>query len=318
MKRAVENPLHCLFSLFILYWKNRFFQVLFFCIYFHILKTLLEESWFVMKYMHFKASCSYAALAAIMELNGVDTEDYKIALEIKLPWLFSKEDGAYISGPMLQCAKWFNLWLLPRGYRMAEKMVERGQLCSYLRAHKPAMLGIQTPYGKHAVVFTGFDGKYRFMNPTHENSGEYTEMSFSEEGLLALVDQETMVGTLIPAEAEPQLLTPYLKTSLSVIRENCAAIEAFAAEKHDPNAYFPMMNCLFRPLLLDGITMLELVGETALAQKFTALQQQFMAFMRGTREEALRETLSMDSLHDLTEQYASLIEQQIERLEEET
>ena len=318
MKRAVENSLHCLFSLFILYWKNRFFQVLFFCIYFHILKTLLGESWFVMKYMHFKASCSYAALAAIMELNGVDTEDYRIALEIKLPWLFSKEDGAYISGPMLQCAKWFNLWLLPRGYRMAEKMVERGQLCSYLRAHKPAMLGIQTPYGKHAVVFTGFDGKYRFMNPTHENSGEYTEMSFSEEGLLALVDQETMVGTLIPAEAEPQLLTPYLKTSLSVIRENCAAIEAFAAEKHDPNAYFPMMNCLFRPLLLDGITMLELVGETALAQKFTALQQQFMAFMRGTREEALRETLSMDSLHDLTEQYASLIEQQIERLEEET
>ena len=62
-----------------------------------------------MKYMHFKASCSYAALAAIMEIIGVDTEDYKIALEIKLPWLFSKEDGAYISGPMLQGAKWFNL-----------------------------------------------------------------------------------------------------------------------------------------------------------------------------------------------------------------
>ena len=79
-----------------------------------------------MKHMHFKASCSYAALAAIMELNGVDTEDYKIALEIKLPWLFSKEDGAYISGPMLQRAKWFNLWLAPRGYRLVEEIVERG------------------------------------------------------------------------------------------------------------------------------------------------------------------------------------------------
>ena len=276
------------------------------------------ESWFVMKHMHFKASCSYAALAAIMELNGVDTEDHKIALAIKLPWLFSKEDGAYISGPMLQSAKWFNLWLLPRGYRMAEETVGKAQLCDYLRSHKPAMLGIQTPYGKHAVVFTKYDGKYRFMNPTHENSGEHTELSFSEEELLASVDWETMVGTVIPAEAEPQLLTPYLKDSISVIRENCAAIEAFAAEKHDPNAYFPMMNSLLRPLLLDGITMLELAGETALAQEFTALQQQFMAFMRGTREEALRETLSMDSLHDLTEQYASLIEQQIERLEEET
>lgn len=291
---------------------------MFFGIYFHILRTLLGESWFVMKYMHFKASCSYAALAAIMELNGVDTEDNIIALEIKLPWLFSKEDGAYISGPMLQSAKWFNLWLLPRGYRMTEEIVEREQLCNYLCTHKPAMLGIQTPHGKHAVVFTGVDGKYRFMNPTRESSGERTELSFSEEELLASVDQKTMVGTVIPAEAEPQLLTPYLKTSLSVIKENCAAIEAFAAEKHDPNAYYPVMNSLFRPLLLDGITMLELAGETDLAQKFTALQQQFMAFMRGTREEALRETLSMDSLYDLTEQYASLIEQQIERMEEET
>ena len=136
-----------------------------------------------MKYMHFKASCSYAALAAIMELNGVDTEDYKIALEIKLPWLFSKEDGAYISGSMLQSAKWFNLWLLPRGYRMTEEMVEREQLCSYLRAHKPAMLGIRTPYGKHAVVFTDYNGKNHFMNPTHESSGERIELSFSQEEL---------------------------------------------------------------------------------------------------------------------------------------
>ena len=269
------------------------------------------ESWFVMKYMHFKASCSYAALAAIMELNGVGTEDYKIALEIKLPWLFSKEDGAYISGPMLQGAKWFNLWLIPRGYRMAEEMVKREQLCSYLRAHRPAMLGIQTPYGKHAVVFAEYDGKYHFMNPTHESSGERTELSFSEEELLASVDQETMVGMVIPTEAEPQLLTQYLNDSISFIRENCADIEAFAVEKHDPNSYFPLMNSLFRSLLLDGITMLELAGETALAREFTTLQQQFMAFMRGAWVEALRETLSLDRLHDLTERYVHLIERQI-------
>ena len=61
-----------------------------------------------MKHMHFNASCSYAALAALMERKGVDTEDYKIALEIKLPWLFAKEDGAYISGPMLFRRKSFD------------------------------------------------------------------------------------------------------------------------------------------------------------------------------------------------------------------
>ena len=264
-----------------------------------------------MKYMHFKASCSYAALAAIMERNGVATEDYQIALDIKLPWLFTKEDGAYCAGPMLQGAKWFDLWLLPRGYRIVEESVKREMLCEYLRAHKPAMLGIQTPQGKHAVVFTEYDGTYRFLNPTRENSGEPTELTFSEEELLATVGQEPIVGVVIPTEPKPQSLTPYLKASISVIRENCAAIKAFAAEQHASDDYPPAMNSLFRPLLLDGITMLELAGETALAQEFTVLQQQFLSFLRGTREKALRETLSLDKLHELTEQYAHLIEQQI-------
>ena len=264
-----------------------------------------------MKYMHFKASCSYAALAAIMEQNGVDTEDYKIALELKLPWLFSKEDGTYTAGPMLQGAKWFNLWLLPRGYRIIENQIAKEALCAYLCAHVPAMLGIHTPSGKHALVFTGYDGRYRFCNPSHENSGERSELSFSEEELLATVDREITVGVVVPVEAEARDLTPYLKTSISVIRENCAAMEAFAAEKHAPNDYFPVMNSLFRPLLLDGITMLELAGETALARDFTVLQQQLLSFMRGSREGALRETLSLDRLHDLTELYVRLIERQL-------
>ena len=264
-----------------------------------------------MKYMHFKASCSYAALAAIMERNGVDTEDFQIALEIKLPWLFAKEDGAYRSGPMLQGAKWFNLWLLPRGYRMVEKMVEREALCEYLRSHKPAMLGIQTPQGKHAVVFTEYDRAYRFLNPTREHSAEKTELLLSEEELLSSIDQETMVGYVVSAEPKPRDLTPYLRDSLSVIRENCAAIKAFAAEQHVPEDYLPAMNSLFRPLLLDGITMLELAGETALAREFTVLQQQLLSFVRGPREEPLSRTLSLDRLHDLAEQYARLIGQQI-------
>ena len=264
-----------------------------------------------MKYMHFKASCSYAAIAAIMETYGVDTEDYKIALDIKLPWMFAKEEGEYRSGPMLQGGKWFNLWLKPRGYEIEEKMIGREQLCGYLREHCPAMLGIQTQYGKYAVVLAEYDGKYRFINPTHEGSGEDTELTFSEGELLARVDETTMVGVVRPAEPQPQPLDALLRRSISVIRENCAAIEAFATEKHDPNDYYKKMNALFRPLLLDGITMLELAGESDLAQGFTALQRQFMDFMRSPREAALRDTLALDTLHELCEQYAQLIAKQI-------
>lgn len=264
-----------------------------------------------MKYMHFKASCSYAALAAMMEAKGVDTEDYKIALDIKLPWLFSKEDGAYIAGPMLQGAKWFNLWLVPRGYMMSEVLLTKDELCRHLCSHCPAMLGFQTPCGKHAVVCKEYDGEYHFLNPTHEGSGESTELILCENELLSLVDQTTMVGDVRITEPKPQNIIPLLIESVSVLRNNCAEIEAFAAEKHNPDAYLPMMNRLFRPLLLDGITMLVLAGESALAQEFAALQQEFMVFMRGPRTETMDEVLSLSKLHDLTEEYIRLIEKQL-------
>lgn len=55
-----------------------------------------------MKYMSFNSSFSYTGLANILLLNGVDTEDREIALEMQLPYLFAKEDGVYRSGPLLQ------------------------------------------------------------------------------------------------------------------------------------------------------------------------------------------------------------------------
>lgn len=263
-----------------------------------------------MKYMHFRASCSYAALASIMEQKGIDTEDFQIALEMKLPWLFAKEGASYVSGPMLQGARWFDLWLLPRGYRMIEKTLPRERLCSFLQAHPSVMLGVQTAFGKHAVVFTGYDGAYHFLSPTYENSGEPAEFALEDPALLSAVSEETMVGEVQPAAAEPQDLVPLLRRSVTVLRENCGELIRFASEKHAPDAYAPAMNRLFRPLLLDGITMLELAGETALAQEFTALQGQFLSFLRGTREEPLREALSLNRLQALAEQYASLIEKQ--------
>ena len=173
-----------------------------------------------MKYMHFKASCSYPALAAMMEYYGTDTEDYRIALEMKLPWLFAGADGAFISGTMLQGAKWFDLWLAPRGYRMEEERVSRDKLCVFLRGHIPAMVGIRTDSGKHAVVFTGYDGAYHFINPVREGSAEPDRLSLKEEELLCRTEEEATVGMVAAAEPEEREILPLLQTSVRVIREN--------------------------------------------------------------------------------------------------
>ena len=55
-----------------------------------------------MKYMTFNSSCAYAGVANLLELEGMEAEDRQIALDMGLPFLFSFQDGAYCSGPMLQ------------------------------------------------------------------------------------------------------------------------------------------------------------------------------------------------------------------------
>ena len=264
-----------------------------------------------MKYMHFKASCSYAALAEMMDANGIHTEDYKIALEMKLPWLFAKEGASYIAGPMLQGAKWFNLWLIPHGYIMSEILLTSDNLCQYLQVHNPAMLGIHTPHGKHAVVFEEYDGRYRFFNPTHEGSGESPDIILGESELLPMVDQTIVVGEVHTTEPRSQDIAPYLIDSVSVIRNNCDEIKAFAETKHDPDEYLLVMDTLFRPLLLDGISMLGLAGETELAHDFSLLQRDFMIFMRGSRTGVMGQTVSLDRLRCLSEKYIRLIEKQL-------
>lgn len=261
-----------------------------------------------MKYMHFKASCSYAGLANMMEMLGVDTEDYKIAMEMGLPWLFAEEDGEFFSGPMLQNAQWFNLWLCPRGFAMEETTVGVEELCNQLQSRGPSMLGIETPYGKHAVIFTGYDGNYHFINPTYEGSGEVTELSLCEAELLHNVEKTIVIARISPREPKTIDMRPFLARSIYVLRENVAEIDSFATVSHGPNEYICALNRLFRPLFLDGISMLELVGETNLAESLRVLQGQLMEFMRGSRDRALSSTLSLEALHDAANEYVRLIE----------
>jgi hypothetical protein len=264
-----------------------------------------------MKYMHFNSSCSYAALANLLERMGIETEDTKIALEMDLPWLFAKDGNTFVSGPMLQSAEWFNLWLKPRGLIMIETEVQKDALCGMLQSNGPLMLGIQTLYGKHAVVFTKYDGAYQFVNPTHENSGEKTELVLTEKELLNRTDETMMLASIGRTKPEPVDLCPYFRRSVQIIRENVAEIERFAAAMHDPDAYLSALNRLFRPLLLDGISMLTLIGETALAERFTALQAALLSFLRGPRAGRLKDVLSLEELYDAAEEYVRLIEVKI-------
>ncbi|MBR5992585.1 MAG: hypothetical protein IK018_02150 [Lachnospiraceae bacterium] len=262
-----------------------------------------------MKYMHFNSSCSYTALAMLLEEKGIETEDTEIALEMGLPWLFAKEGDEYLAGPMLQGAKWFDLYLNPKGFCLQEEPIEKSHLPEYLKNHKPCMLGIKRIEitGKHAVVFHEYNGGYHFSNPTKEGSGQPTEIALTEEELLDSVEGTMMVGHLKEQEPQSVNLNKLREESALVIRDNISEIEAFCTITHKPKEYDEALNKLFRALLLDGITMLELAGERKLAAEFKSIQKDFLDFMRGERTSLLADAISLDKLRKLVEQYILLI-----------
>ena len=171
------------------------------------------------------------------------------------------------------------------------------------------MLGLRLPGhpGKHAVVMEGYDGAWRFFNPTREGSGLETEIRLDREGLMLAADPVTIVGTV----AEHDRVTPdrrkLAEESLAVLEENYRAIEVFCSETHSRTDYDAAMDRIFRPLLLDGITMLELIGETELADGFRKEQKAFLAFMKGERSGRLADAISLTNLKQLKDRYGEII-----------
>ncbi len=263
-----------------------------------------------MKYMTFNSSCSYAGVANMLAPYGVETDDRTIARKMMLPYLFAKEDGEYHSGPMLQSAQWFNLYLHPIGYNMVEKRVKRELIPSALHSTKAAMLGLQiSPKSKHAVVYMGLEGsKYHFLNNKWQHTDEPEQFSLIEAELLSQLDDDVMVAVLEPTPCKAADFEPLLRQSIQTLDDLKQDILSFCTQEQTPQAIMAAMNTLFRAILLDGITMLELCAETAQAEKLRIVQSEFMIAVKKNTTVILSEEVSVDLLVEAIEEYKRLIE----------
>lgn len=262
-----------------------------------------------MKYMTFRASCSYAGLANLLSFQGIDTGDREIALEMRLPYLFAYEDGTYLSGPMLQGAEWFRLYLDPIGFALLERRLDREDAAAYLRDVSPAMLGLRvSPESKHAVIYTGRrDGRYQFLNNKRQDSPEPDMLNLTEEELLCRLDEEVVIGTLERTAPASVNYRPYLEKSVLVLRELKREINAFCAQEQSPDSLREAMNALFRPVLLDGVTMLELLEETEIAGPLKEVRAQFLGVVKKDCPAVLKKELDFVRLNAAIAQYEELI-----------
>lgn len=265
-----------------------------------------------MKYMTFNSSCSYAGLANMLEQFGIDTTDRDIALGMNLPYLFSCCDGAYLAGPMLQEAQWFDLYLNPMGFRLVEEAIAAENVADYLKLQKTAMLGISTENaGKHAVVYTATASeRLVFLNNKRDFEDSPDEIYLTEEELKQKIEPKTVVATLQPITPKSVCFTDKLQMSISVLQMNLSEIIKVCYKEACVDHLRGKLNTLFRALLLDGITMLHLIGETELAQSFERLQCGLLSALRQNPDQCiyLKDYLSTQKLQESVDKYISLIQ----------
>lgn len=265
----------------------------------------------LMKYMTFNSSCSYAGIANMLEQYGIDTCDRTIALEMKLPFLFSYCDGVYLSGPMLQTAQWFDLYLNPLGYALEEKILPAEKLADYLKKQRTAMLGIKMDNaGKHAVVYTGVDSEhFVFLNNKWETEEAPIEIRLTTDELMQRTDAEVAVATLRQINPTNVDLAERIATSIPILKANFADIVELCDIEETVGTLRSKLNTLFRPLFLDGITMLSLIGETDLAAEFADRQAELLTALRHapTDRIMLKDYISIDKFRVSVEKYIELI-----------
>ena len=212
-------------------------------------------------------------------------------------------------GAMLQSEKWFNLYLKPIGYTMTEKEVNKEQICAYLRDLQYAMLGIYVSEGKkHAVIYTGMkDGKFCMLNNKWEQADEPDTLLLSEQELFQRVDEIVMVAVLNKTACETIKTKSMVKHSISVLQSLAKEIADFCSREKSSMDIRLSMNTLFRAILLDGITMLDLIGETQISQKLKIVQGQFMNAVKENKPLQLDQCLDIALLNSAITEYINLI-----------
>ena len=247
-----------------------------------------------MKYMTFNSSCPYAGLANLLEMHGIDTEDHQIVLDMDLPYFlrYDHDTKCYQTGASLQSAEWFNLYLKPRGFCYVEKAHEKHQLVQKLEPM--SMLGLQvTAQSKHAVIYLErANGRFLFLNNKWKESEEPERLTLTKEELLDRLPNIVVVGSLERCQPERVDIAPYIRESLDIWEQLRTELQEYIAHEQTPESLRESMNRLFRPLLLDGLTMMHLAQNDSQTQLLSELQRIYLIALRRNQSITLADTMS--------------------------
>ena len=273
-----------------------------------------------MKYMHFNSSCSYAGLANLLYLEGIDTEDFVIALAIDLAYLLVKDGASYLAGTMLQSKEIFDIYLNPLGYELIEENYDKDEVLKILEsADKNYMLGVNIAQGnKHAIIFKEHkDNRFRFINNKYDDSDEPDEFLWTAEELKKRLDEKTFLAHLEKCDVKDvDMEEPLLKSieNLGALKED---IINFSKREISKNELRESMNTLFRAALLDLVTMFLLIEEDKLMKRTKKLQKEYINVIKKGKESlVLEKEMNISGLVDVLNEWESLMKKNLKEYRE--
>ena len=273
-----------------------------------------------MKYMHFNSSCSYASIANLLYLDGIDTEDFVIALAIDLAYLLVKDGASYLAGTMLQSKEIFDIYLNPLGYEFIEENYDKDEVLKILEASdKNYMLGVNIAQGnKHAIIFKEHkDNRFRFINNKYDDSDEPDEFVWTAEELKKRLDEKTHLAHLEKCDVKDvDMEEPLLKSieNLGALKEG---IINFSKREISKNELRESMNTLFRAVLLDLETMFILIEEDKLMKRTKKLQKEYINVIKKGKESlVLEKEMNISGLVDVLNEWERLMKNNLEEYRE--
>lgn len=272
-----------------------------------------------MKYMHFNSSCSYAAIANLLYLKGIDTEDSMIAKAINLPYILLKDGGTYLAGPMLQSKEIFDIYLNSIGYEFVEEKHIKDDVLKILKeSDKNYMLGVNISKGnKHAIIFLEYKNNvFSFINNKYEESDEPDCFTWAAEELKERLDEETHLAHIEKISAKKLDLKEILLASIKNRNSLKEDINNFSKKEITQLELRESMNTLFRAAILDSIAMFELLGEDALLERTKSIQKEFITVIKEDKESLiLEEEMDISGLVDVLDEWKRLMEKNFDEHE---
>ena len=148
-----------------------------------------------------------------------------------------------------------------------------------------------------------------FMNKEHEKSDEAARMELTNDELLQGIDDKVMLASLKEYRGKVDSPVPFMEASISCLDELHCDIVRFCADFQPHESVERTRDTLFRPVLLDSVAMMELLGEKDMAENIKKLQRAYMdaAFKSGAEQVQLCRHIDMLLLEQVIEGWKGLI-----------